>query len=79
MGLADTAHCECGAVEQTPEHILQTCPLYEERRQQTWDEDTPVKTKLWGTVDDLRRTANFIGSLGLTMLHRLNTVEDTTV
>ena len=67
MGLADTAHCECGADEQTPEHILQTCPLYEERRQQTWDEDTPVRTKLWGTVDDLRRTANFIGRLELTI------------
>ena len=67
MGLAENAHCECGSDEQTPEHILQTCPLFEDRRQQTWEEDTPFGTKLWGNVDDLRRTANFVGSLGLTI------------
>ena len=67
MGLAESAHCECGSDEQTPEHILQTCPLFEDRRQQTWEEDTPFGTKLWGNVDDLRRTANFVGSLGLTI------------
>ena len=67
MGLAETAHCECGADEQTPAHILQTCPLFEDRRLQTWDEDTPIETKLWGNIDDLRRTANFVGSLGLTI------------
>ena len=26
LGLADSAHCERGSEEQTPEHILQTCP-----------------------------------------------------
>jgi hypothetical protein len=26
MGLHPTALCECGLSEQTPEHILQTCP-----------------------------------------------------
>ena len=29
LGLADSAHCECGPEEQTPEHILQTCPHQE--------------------------------------------------
>ena len=29
LGLADSAHCECGSEEQTPEHILQTCPHLE--------------------------------------------------
>ena len=27
-GLADSAACQCGASEQTVEHIMTTCPLY---------------------------------------------------
>ena len=27
-GLADSAACECGDPDQTPEHIMNTCPLY---------------------------------------------------
>ena len=47
LGLADSAHCECGSEEQTPEHILQTCPHLETVRQQFRPEDTEVGTKLW--------------------------------
>ena len=39
LGLADSAHCECGSEEQTPEHILQTCPHLETV---FWPEDTEV-------------------------------------
>ena len=48
LGLADSAHCECGFEEQTPEHILQTCPHLETVRQQFWPEETEVDSKLWG-------------------------------
>lgn len=27
-GLADRAHCECGAPSQTVEHVLTNCPIY---------------------------------------------------
>ena len=46
LGVSDTAHCECGAVEQTPKHILQTCPHLETVRQHYWPEDTGLGTKL---------------------------------
>jgi hypothetical protein len=46
--------CECGLSEQTPEHILQTCPNMSSR-QNFWLEPTALKTKLWGTPDDLRK------------------------
>jgi hypothetical protein len=52
--------CECGLSEQTPEHILQTCPNMS-RRQHFWPEPiTALKTKLCGTADDLRKTTNFV-------------------
>ena len=46
FSLADSAHCECGSEEQTPEHILQTCPHLETVRQQFWPEDTEIGIKL---------------------------------
>ena len=39
--------------EQTPDHILPTCPQLEAIRQQFWPQDTHLHTKLWGPVDDL--------------------------
>jgi hypothetical protein len=58
MVLHPTALCECGHSEQTPEDILQTCPNMSSR-QHFWPGPTVLKTKLWGTVEDLRKTTNF--------------------
>ena len=59
LGLADSAHCECGSEEQTPEHILQTCPHLETVRQQFWPEDAEEGTKRWGKLPNYsgRRTS----------------------
>ena len=65
LGLADSAHCECGSEEQTPEHILQPCPHLETVRQQFWPEDTEVGTKLWGQAAELQQTADFLAATGL--------------
>jgi ribonuclease HI len=65
IGVTDTAACQCGAEEQTPHHFLQTCPHQEQLRQEVWPSDTSVNTKLWGPVDDLRKTAQFVSSSGL--------------
>jgi hypothetical protein len=59
-----TALCECGLGEQIPEHILQTSPNMS-NRQHSWPEPTALKTKLWGTADDLRKTTNFVKYHGL--------------
>ena len=34
-GISDTSLCECGQDDQTPDHVLQSCPKYAERRQLT--------------------------------------------
>ena len=62
---ADSVHCECGSEEQTPEHILQTCPHLKTVRQQFWPEDTEVGTKLWGQAAELQRMADFLAATGL--------------
>ena len=32
------------------------CPKYAEKRQQTWPNSVDLANRLWGTVEDLRRT-----------------------
>ena len=65
MGMAESAQCQCGVTEQTPVHILQTCPHFEEARLQDWPTEAPVRQKLWGSGDDLLNTTNFVDLTGL--------------
>ncbi|XP_070195246.1 uncharacterized protein [Littorina saxatilis] len=64
IGITDTALCECGQADQTPSHMLQDCPSHEARRREQWPDGKDLRTKLWGTADELRRTASFAASLG---------------
>ena len=65
IGVAASALCGCGGADETPEHVLQACPLLTQLRDQTWPEGSTLHTKLWGTVDDLRRTSQFTTAAGL--------------
>ena len=65
IGLADSAVCECGQADQTPQHVLQDCPLHERQRQLFWKGGADLNLKLWGAGADLLRTAQFVASLGL--------------
>ena len=65
MSLVETAECQCGSEEQTPYHILQSCPNLEEMRQKLWTADVSLQTKLWGDIANLRKTVQFITASGL--------------
>ena len=58
--------CPCG-LEQTPEHILQICPLFQEQREQVWPTTAPLRTKLYGCRQDLEDTTAFVSLAGLTL------------
>ena len=64
-GISDTSLCECGQADKTPDHALQSCPKYAERCQLTWPQGADLATKLWGSAEDLYRTAGFVASTGL--------------
>ena len=51
--------------DQTPDHVLQSCPVCTERRQLTWPKGVDLATKLWGLAEDLYQTAGFVASTGL--------------
>ena len=56
-GIADTSLCEQGQADQTSDHVLQSCPKHAERRLLIWRHSADLATKLWGSAEDLYRTA----------------------
>ena len=65
IGISDTSLCECGQADQTPDHVLKSCPKYAERRQLAWPHGADLATKKWGSAEDLRWTAGFVASARL--------------
>lgn len=54
FGIRQSNECPCVEGPVTSDHILQSCPTY-----------AAMRTKLYGILEDLRRTANFIRETGL--------------
>ena len=59
--------CPCGEEEQTTEHVLQRCKRNNLEREALWPSATPLDRKLYGNLEDLKRTTNFISTTGLTV------------
>ena len=56
IGVALSAQCLHGKVDQTAQHIIQayTCSVLDLLHDQTWPEDSTLQKKLWGTNEDLK-------------------------
>ena len=67
LKIGDTPLCQCGQGPENSHHVLQQCPRFQALRTQTWQNPTTLDKKLYGGVEDLRRTAQFIRSTGLTV------------
>nr|KAG5690144.1 hypothetical protein BaRGS_003467 [Batillaria attramentaria] len=65
LGLAPNAECSCGIGDQTTEHVLQQCPKLQELRTAVWPEETSLHSMLYGSLQDLQKTAHFIETTGL--------------
>ena len=67
LRIGETALCPCSAAYQTTEHLLQDCTLHTDLRSKCWRETTPLATKLYGGLEDLRRTAAFVERTGVSV------------
>ena len=65
LKISHSDECPCGKGPQTPNHILQSCPTFDDLRHQTWPSPVEAHRKLWGPVEALRQTANFALLTGL--------------
>ena len=52
----------------TVEHLLQHCRLHDALRRDTWPEPTLLRDKLYGNLEELRRTAAFVRTTGISIL-----------
>ena len=67
LKLVPSPSCPCGQGDQTAEHVLQTCPLFNQAREEVWPADTPLPTKLYGCLEELEKTTAYIARTGLTV------------
>ena len=65
IGTSD--QCSCMAGCQTTTHILQSCSLYKSLRDKIWPTTTLESRKLYGSLEDLQRTAAFVIESGLSI------------
>ena len=65
LKLAPSPTCSCGLEDQTPEHVLQTCPLLKTLRETVWPEPVPIRSKLYGSRQDMEATTSFVSQAGL--------------
>ena len=67
MKLVPSSMCICNIEDQTTEHILQRCPNHNNIRNQLWPDNTTLQQKLYGTLEELRKTVSFIQQSGLSV------------
>ena len=65
--VGESEMCPCNADIMTAEHLLQHCPLHDATRRDTWLEPTPLRDKLYGNLEELRRTAAFVRATGISI------------
>ena len=59
--------CPCNADIMTAEHQLQHCRLLGAMRRDMWPEPTLLRDKLYGNLEELRRTAAFVRATGISI------------
>ena len=60
-----TVDCSCESGSQTPEHVVQSCPLYKEARTQHWPQVATLAERLWGSKEGLLQAASFSSTITL--------------
>ena len=63
--VGESEMCPCNADIMTAEHLLQHCRLHDALRRDMWPEPTLQRDKLYGNLEELRRTAAFVRTTGI--------------
>ena len=67
LKVGESTICVCGHDQEDANHVLQHCLRHATLRAQTWQNGTPLERKLYGNLSDLKRTAQFVRDIGLTV------------
>ena len=63
--VGESEMCPCNADIITAERLLQHCRLHDAMRRDMWPEPTLLRVKLYGNLEELRRTAAFLRTTGI--------------
>ena len=66
---SDNLHklCPCNADIMTAEHLLQHCQQHDALKRDMWPEPNPLRVKLYGNLEKLRRTVTFVRATGISV------------
>ena len=62
--VGESERCPCSADIRTAQHLLQHCQLHDALRRYMWPKPIPLWDKLYGNLEELRRTAAFVRATG---------------
>ena len=65
LNIVRSPRCPCGEDDQTAKHILQDCRNLQTLRENTWPTTESLQDKLYGPVDMLQKTTQFITASGV--------------
>ena len=65
--VGESEMCPCNTDIMTAEHLLQHCRLHDALRRDMWPELTLLRDKLYGNLEELRRTAAFLRTTGISI------------
>ena len=67
FGIGTTSMCPCGYADLTERHVLQGCALLSDLRNKFWPDPVAISEKLYGGVESLKNTAQFIRESGISV------------
>ena len=65
--VGESEMCPCNSDITTAEHLLQHCRLHDAMRRDTWPDPTLLRDKLYGSLEEMRRTAAFVRTTGISI------------
>ena len=67
--VGESERCPCDTY-MTAEQLLQHCQLHDPLRRDMWPEPIPLRIKLYGNLEELRPTTNFMRATGISVLRK---------
>ena len=65
--VGESEMCPCNADVMAAEHLLQHCQRHDALRRHMWPEPMPLRDKVYGNLEELRRTAAFVRAIGISV------------
>ena len=65
--VGESEMCPCSEDIMTAKNQLQNCQLHDGLRRDMWPEPKPLRDKLYGNLEELKRTAAFVRGAGISV------------